>query len=170
MLRALRCCVRPGSLRLRLGVTCGGGGGWSQWAFRCAKTWHWAAACADGERTLGPARAETNVRLRPSLYMMAARWGIVGEDGWEKEGWRLGVGSVPYFFVVSNDARWGKAMGIGPWPAVLPCCVPDWRIAAAALRHGTCRANRPPHWQPRLLSSAQLRQTGLIVGSLISET
>lgn len=62
------------------------------------------------------------------------------------------------------------AMGIGPWPAVLPCCVADWRIAAAALRHGTCRANRPPHWQPRLLSSAQLRQTGLIVGSLISET
>lgn len=25
MLRALRCCARPGSLRLRLGVTCGGG-------------------------------------------------------------------------------------------------------------------------------------------------
>lgn len=140
MLRALRCCARPGSLRLRLGVTCGGGR-WSQWAFWCAKTWHWAAACADGERTLGPARAEANVRLRPSLYMMAARWGIVGEDGWEREGWRLGVGSVPYFFVVSNDARWGKAMGHGHWAMASRAPVLRRRLA-------DCRCGFTPRYMP----------------------
>ena len=87
------------------------------------------------------------------------------------EGWRLGVGSVPYFFVVSNDARWGKPMGHGHWAMasrtpVLRPGLADWRCGSTP-RYMPGQLTTP--LVPRLLSSAQLRRPGLIVGSLIDQ-